>query len=197
MSARPVASTVSDLLWPAPADQRAFRAAVLVLLGSLLMAVSAKVQIPFYPVPMTLQPLVALLLGIALGPRLGAASVVLYLVQGAAGLPIFAGTPERGIGLAYMVGPTGGYLIGFALAAYGAGWLARHYRSLLGAVAAALAGLALIYLPGVLWLSGFVGAGKALTLGLLPFVPGDLVKAALAVALTLAGNRALARQPTE
>ena len=83
------------------------RPLLLAFAGSLLLIVSAKFQVPFYPVPMTLQPLVVLLLGVVLGSRLGAATVLLYLAQGAAGLPVFAGTPEKGVGLAYMVGPTG------------------------------------------------------------------------------------------
>src|ERR1700736_872176 len=86
--------------------------AVLALLGSLALTVSAKLQVPFYPVPMTMQSLVVLLIGLAFGWRLGTATVLLYLGEGLAGLPVFAGTPEKGIGLAYMMGPTGGYLAG-------------------------------------------------------------------------------------
>ena len=101
-------------------------AALLALAGSLLLTLSAKVQVPFYPVPITMQSLVVLCLGATLGARLGAATVVLYLLEGALGLPVFAGTPERGIGLAYMAGPTGGYLIGFVAAAYLVGLLAER-----------------------------------------------------------------------
>ena len=102
MTANP---TLADRLWPA-AGNRVLRSVLLALAGSLLLWASAKVQVPFYPVPMTLQTAVVLLIGVAYGWRLGAATVLLYLAEGAVGLPVFAGTPERGIGLAYMVGPS-------------------------------------------------------------------------------------------
>lgn len=97
--------------------RRMLRNAGIAIAGSLLLTVSAKTQIAFYPVPMTMQTLVIMVLGMALGPRLGAATVMLYLGQGALGLPVFAGTPEKGLGLAYMAGPTGGYLAGFVAGA--------------------------------------------------------------------------------
>ncbi|MBT7506665.1 MAG: biotin transporter BioY, partial [Rhodospirillales bacterium] len=93
------------------------RATVLAVAGSALLAISAKIQIPFYPVPMTMTTFMVLLLGMSLGWRLAAATILLYLAEGAAGMPVFAGTPEKGIGLAYMMGGTGGYLIGYLLAA--------------------------------------------------------------------------------
>ena len=113
INARGSASTLAERLWTAatPAEQ-VLRMVVLAVAGSLLMWASAKVQVPFYPVPMTMQTAVAFLIGIAYGPRLGAATIALYLAQGAIGLPVFAGTPEKGIGLPYMMGPTGGYLLG-------------------------------------------------------------------------------------
>lgn len=181
------ASTLADLLWPMEGMHRALRALLLAALGSALLTLSAKVQVPFHPVPMTLQTLVVLLIGMTFGARLGAAVVLLYLAEGAAGLPVFAGTPARGLGLAYMVGPTGGYLLGFALAAAIAGWIVERRRDLAGLVVAVVAGFAAIYLPGLLWLASFVGPSQALALGLAPFVLGDLVKAGLAVALGLAG----------
>jgi biotin transport system substrate-specific component len=98
----------------------------LVLIGSLLLTLSARVQVPFFPVPMTLQVLVVLLIGVAYGPRLAGATLAAWLAQGAAGLPVFAGTPEKGLGLAYMAGPTGGYLAGFLVAAILVGWLAER-----------------------------------------------------------------------
>ena len=114
LNARGSAPTLAEHLWAAstPAE-RAVRMVVLAVAGSLLMWASAKVQVPFYPVPMTMQTAVAFLIGIAYGPRLGVATILLYLAQGAVGMPVFAGTPEKGIGLPYMLGPTGGYLIGF------------------------------------------------------------------------------------
>jgi biotin transport system substrate-specific component len=159
-----------------------FRTLFLVLAGSLLLTVSAKVQVPFYPVPMTLQTLVVLLIGVAFGWRMGFATVLAYLAQGAMGLPVFAGTPEKGLGLLYMAGPTGGYLVGFALAAATTGWLAERGldRSAIGTAIAMVAGNIVIYACGLVWLSTFVGMEKAVTFGMAPFLFGDLVKIALA-----------------
>ena len=154
-----------------------------VLAGSLLLVLSAKFQVPFFPVPMSMQTFVAIGLGLALGPVRGTLAVALYLAQGAAGFPVFAGTPERGLGLAYMIGPTGGFLIGFVLAALVAGFLARRgldRRPATAMVAALLAG-AVIYVPGLLWLGAVIDWDKpVLALGLYPFIPGDIAKALLA-----------------
>ena len=183
-----------DALWPVRGASRALRAAVLALLGSVLLTLSAKVQVPFYPVPMTMQTLVVLLIGMAFGARLGAATVALYLAEGAVGLPVFAGTPEKGIGLAYMMGPTGGYLLGFVLAAAVAGWIVERRRDAAGLALAVVAGSIAIYAPGVLWLARFVGLGMAIELGLVPFVWGDLLKAGLAFALALGGAAVVRRR---
>jgi biotin transport system substrate-specific component len=180
--------TLADVVWPAAAGNRLVRTVMLAALGSLALTVSAKVQIPFWPVPMTLQTLVVLLLGMAFGARLALLTVVLYLAEGAFGLPVFAGTPEKGLGLAYMAGPTGGYLVGFAVAAWLVGHITAARRDAAGLALAALLGTAAIYAPGVAWLAAFVGPEKALALGVLPFLWGDLLKAALAVALGTAGN---------
>jgi biotin transport system substrate-specific component len=183
-----------DALWPVRGASRMLRAAVLALVGSAVLTLSAKVQVPFYPVPMTMQTLVVLLIGMGFGARLGVATVVLYLVEGAAGLPVFAGTPEKGIGFAYMIGPTGGYLLGFALAAAIAGWIVERRRDGAGLALAVVAGSIAIYLPGVLWLAHFVGLGKALELGLVPFLGGDLLKAGLAFTLALCGAAMVRRR---
>jgi biotin transport system substrate-specific component len=183
-----------DALWPARGANRVARTALLALLGSALLTLAAKLQVPFYPVPMTMQTLVVLLIGMAFGARLGLATVVLYLAEGAAGLPVFAGTPEKGIGLAYMVGPTGGYLLGFALAAALAGRIVERRRDAAALVLAVVAGSFAIYLPGVLWLARFVGLEAALDLGLVPFLWGDLLKAALAFALALGGAAMVRRR---
>ncbi|MEO3428937.1 biotin transporter BioY [Pelagibius sp. CAU 1746] len=158
----------------------------LAVAGSLLLWASAKIQIPFYPVPMTMQSFVVLFLGFALGPRLGAATVLLYLAQGLAGLPVFAGTPEKGLGLAYMTGPTGGYLAGFVAAAYVTGWFAQRGfdRRLATTALAALAGLSVLYALGLGWLGVLVGWGKPLLeFGLLPFLPAEALKLALLAAV--------------
>jgi biotin transport system substrate-specific component len=183
-----------DALWPVRGGGRLLRAAVLAVLGSALLTISAKVQVPFYTVPMTMQTLVVLLIGMAFGARLGVATVALYLAEGAAGLPVFAGTPEKGLGLAYMIGPTGGYLLGFVLAAAIAGWLVERRRDAAGLALAVLAGSIAIYAAGVLWLASFVGFGKALELGLVPFLWGDLLKAGLAFALALGGAAMVRRR---
>ena len=152
---------------------------VLVFAGSVLLAFSAKVQIPFWPVPMTMQTFVVLLIGMAYGARLGAATVGLYLAQGAIGLPVFA----TGSGLGYMVGPTGGYLAGFLMASYAIGYLARlgWDRSMAKTLAAMLAGTLLIFTPGILWLSSFIGFEKAVAAGLIPFLLSESLKIMLAV----------------
>lgn len=159
--------------------------AVIVVAGSLLLWASAKVQIPFYPVPLTMQTFAVLVIGMTLGWRLGLATVALYLAQGAAGLPVFAGTPEKGIGLAYMMGPTGGYLLGYLPAAALCGWLAERGwdRSVVLTALAMLAGNIVIYLPGLLWLGSMVGWDKpVLAWGMTPFLLGDLLKLGIAAA---------------
>jgi len=166
-----------DRIWrPQAGVAEGLRVAVLAVLGSLLLWASAKVQVPFWPVPMTLQTAAVFLIGLAYGPRLAFATVALYLAEGAAGLPVFAGTPEKGIGLPYMLGPTGGYLAGFLAAAWIAGRAAELRLRLFGTVGALFFASVAIYLPGLLWLSTFVGPAKAVQFGLLPFVLGDLVK---------------------
>ncbi len=169
---------------------------LVVLAGSLLMAIAAKITIPFYPVPLTTQTLVAIGLGLALGPARAAAAVLAYLAQGAAGLPVFAGAPANGLGLAYMAGPTGGYLIGFVFQALAAGFLARlgWGRSPVTAVGAGLIAAAAIYPTGMLWLGVVIGFDKPLlALGLFPFVLGDLAKACLAALIFPAAWSMLAR----
>ena len=164
--------------------QSQVRTLLLALAGSMVLTLSAKVQVPFYPVPMTLQTLVVLLIGVAFGWRMGFATVLAYLAQGAMGLPVFAGTPEKGLGLLYMAGPTGGYLVGFALAAAVTGWLAERGldRTVIGTAVAMIAGTVVIYACGLVWLSNFVGMEKAFAFGMTPFLFGDLVKVALATA---------------
>lgn len=189
-----------DHLWP-PAERTVASAAwltnllrvlLVALAGSALIAVSAKIQVPMTPVPMTLQTLVILVIGMACGWRLGGLTVLLYLAEGAAGLPVFAGTPERGLGVSYMVGSTGGYLLGFLLAALVVGLLADAGwdRSVPLTAAAMLIGNVVIYLPGVLWLGSVAGwDNPILAWGLTPFIVGDLVKVALAALLMPAAWR--------
>lgn len=184
----PPANTLFEQLLPTHQAGRVtwVRNALAIIAGSMLLTLSAKAAIPFYPVPMTLQTLVVLALGMVLGPRLGAAAVLAYLAQGALGLPVFAGTPEKGIGLAYMLGTTGGYLLGFVVAAYATGLLAerRWDRSVLTTVAAMVIGNAIIYLFGLAWLGSIVGWDKPLLAwGVIPFLLGDLAKILIAAAV--------------
>ncbi|MCB1386371.1 MAG: biotin transporter BioY [Nitratireductor sp.] len=156
------------------------------LVGSILMTLAAKATVPFYPVPLSMQTFVAIGLGLALGPLRGGLAIMLYLAEGAMGMPVFAGTPEKGIGLAYMVGPTGGFLVGFLLQAVIAGLFARHGRdrSPLTTAAIALIAAAAIYPTGLFWLGAVIGFDKPLlALGLYPFILGDVVKALLAAAV--------------
>jgi biotin transport system substrate-specific component len=198
-TAQHVPITFADLIWPARGASRPLRALLLALLGSALLTISAKFEVPFYPVPMTMQTLVVLLLGMAFGARLAAATVLLYLAQGAIGLPVFAGTPERGIGVAYMMGPTGGYLAGFVLSAAITGWLTERRRDWPALVLAVVAGSVVVFIPGVLWLAYLIGFEQSIVHGLVPFIWGAVLKGAVAVALGLAGaamlQRRLAGQP--
>ena len=189
--------TVLDQWTAARGDVRPATGLFLVILGTLALTLSAKYQVPLAPVPMSLQSLVAIGLGFALGPVLGGAAVMAYLVQGAAGLPVFAGTPQLGLGLPYMMGPTGGYLFGFLLAAVASGAMVRAgwARGLFGAVAVALAATALLYLSGLLWLGAYIGFDeRLLQSGLYPFLPGDAIKVVLAGLAFSQIDRALSRR---
>lgn len=190
--------TLASLVWPASGTRDAlWRAATLMVIGSLLLTVSAKVQVPFWPVPMTMQTLVVLVIGAAYGRLIGTATVLLYLVEGAFGLPVFAGTPERGLGLAYMVGPTGGFLAGFVAAAFATGALAERGwdRSLLRVLAAMTIGHLVIFAFGLGWLSLLIGPAKAWMAGAAPFVVATLLKTGLAAALMQAAWTQVARSP--
>ncbi|WP_370677133.1 biotin transporter BioY [Pleomorphomonas sp. PLEO] len=168
------------------------RVALIIVGGTALMTLAAKVQIPFWPVPMTLHTLAVMLFAVTLGPRLALSIFVAYLAAGAAGLPVFSGSPERGIGLAYMAGPTGGYLAGYLVATGLVGTLAAG-RGIVGRLLAMLAGLVPIYALGLAWLALYVPADKLIALGLAPFILGDIVKVALVAAGCTAVPATLAR----
>lgn len=151
------------------------RQLVSVLAGTVLLALSARVEIPFWPVPFSMQTFVVLALGMAYGPTLGAATVLAYLAEGLVGLPVFVG----GGGPAYLAGPTGGYLLGMVAAAWVAGYLAFHgwARHPLTAIAAAAIGNLPVYLVGLPWLAVWVGSvEQAIIVGLVPFIPGAILK---------------------
>lgn len=181
MTAQP---TLVDAIWNA--DNKALRNVALAVVGSLALWVSAKIQVPFYPVPMTMQTFMVLVIGMAFGWRLGAATVLLYLAEGALGLPVFANSPERGIGFAYMMGPTGGYLLGFVVSAAVVGFLGQKGwdRSVATTLLAMTIGTAIIFGFGLLWLGSLIGWDKPiLELGMYPFLPGAAFKIVLAAAV--------------
>ncbi len=160
-------------------------AGLVLIAGVALMTLAAKTQIPFWPVPMTLHTLAVMAFAVALGPRMATAIMVAYLAAGAAGLPVFSNAPERGVGLAYMVGPTGGYLLGYLLACPLVGALASG-RGTVGRLGAMLVGLVPIYGFGLVWLATFVPSSEVVVLGFTPFILGDLVKVALVATGALA-----------
>ena len=161
---------------------------ILVLLGTLLLTISAKIKVPFYPVPMTMQTFVVVLIGITFGWKLGLTTIFAYLFEGAVGLPVFAGTPEKGIGISYMVGPTGGYLIGFIFACMLAGYFQYSKNYFLNFVKILLS-TSLIYAFGLLWLGTLIGWDKPiLKLGMFPFLYAELFKILL---LTVIVNKVI------
>ena len=153
---------------------------LIALIGTVLLAISAKIKIPFYPVPMTMQTLVVLIIGVGFGWKLGVATISLYLFEGIIGLPVFSGTPEKGIGLVYFTGPTMGYLLGFLVAALLAGKfnfdnnLIKNFLKLTFATS-------FIYILGMFWLGTLIGWDKPIfKLGAQPFLLAELFKILLA-----------------
>ena len=154
------------------------------LLGSILLAISSKIKIPFYPVPMTMQTLVVLLIGICFGWKLGIATISLYIFEGIIGLPVFSGTPEKGVGLAYFMGPTMGYLIGFILAAYLAGRFIYNNNYFLNFLKLTFA-ISFIYIFGMVWLGTLIGWDKPIfELGAKPFLLAEVFKILIATIAT-------------
>ena len=175
-------------LWPA-AEQSLGRQVLLAVFGTILFWASAKVQVPMYPVPMTMQTFVMLVVGMTYGSRLASATVGLYLLEGAIGLPVFAG----GGGLAYMMGTTGGYLAGFLISAFVIGLMAERGfdRTVPRAAIAMAVGTVLQLVPGVLWLAYLIGWERAIAGGLTPFLAGAAVKLALAACVVPVARRAV------
>ena len=165
--------------------------ALLVLIGSLLLTLSAKVKIPFYPVPMTMQTFVVLFLGLAYGSKIGLAAVSLYLLEGILGFPVFANSPEKGVGIIYFTGPTMGYLIGFLLAVYFVGikqdlfkWNKHKYLNVLGVFTKLIIAVSFIYILGLLWLGYLIGWDKPIfKLGAQPFLLAEFFKLILLTVL--------------
>ena len=165
-------------------NQKIIKYLLTIFLGSLLLTISSKIRIPFYPVPMTMQTFVVVLLGIAFGWKIGLATISLYLFEGIIGLPVFAGTPEKGVGLAYFMGPTMGYLIGFLFATFIAGYLNLNKNMFIVFLKLILS-VSTIYIFGILWLGNLIGWDKpVLELGLIPFLLAELFKISLLTILT-------------
>ena len=154
------------------------------IVGTILITISAKTKIPFYPVPMTMQTFVILLIGITLGYKIGLATVALYLFEGIIGLPVFANSPEKGIGIAYFIGPTMGYLIGFLAAVYFAG-LFKYDKGIINTFLKLIFSVSFIYILGIIWLGTLIGWEKPIfKLGVQPFLLAELFKILLLLFLT-------------
>ena len=158
---------------------RIFKSLIVIFLGSILLAISAKVKIPFYPVPMTMQTFVVLFLGLSFGYKIGLATVSLYLIEGIIGLPVFSNSPERGIGLAYFTGPTMGYLVGFLFACSLASFLKIEDNYAIIFLKLILS-VSTIYILGILWLGVIIGWDKPIIeLGVTPFLLAEIFKITL------------------
>ena len=157
---------------------------LIAVLGSVLLTISAKVKIPFYPVPMTMQTFVVILLGITLGAKIGLLTVSLYLFEGIFGLPVFANTPEKGIGFIYFTGTTMGYLIGFLVTVYLAGSF-QYNKGIINTFLKLMFSVSFIYLLGMIWLGTLIGWDKPIfKLGAQPFLLAELFKILLLLFLT-------------
>ena len=150
------------------------------LIGTIILAVSSKIKIPFYPVPMTMQTLVVLIIGIGFGWKVGIATIALYLFEGIIGLPVFSGTPEKGVGLIYFTGPTMGYLIGFLFAVFFAGKF-NYDNNLIKNFFKLTFATSFIYILGMIWLGSLIGWDKPIfKLGAQPFLLAELFKILIA-----------------
>ena len=164
--------------------QKILKTFVLIFLGTIALTVSAKLKIPFYPVPMTMQTFVVIFLGLAFGYKIGLATVGVYLIEGIIGIPVFSNSPEKGIGLVYFTGPTMGYLIGFMTAVFLAGYL-DFKNNILVIFSKLIFSVSTIYLFGVLWLGTLIGWDKPIfELGVAPFLVAELFKICLLTLLT-------------
>ncbi len=159
--------------------QKILKTFVLVFLGTMVLTISAKLKIPFYPVPMTMQTFVVLFLGLAFGYKIGLATVSVYLLEGIIGIPVFSNSPEKGVGLVYFTGPTMGYLIGFLSAVFLAGYL-NLKNNIFIIFSKLILSVSTIYLFGVLWLGTLIGWDKPiLEWGVTPFLLAELFKICL------------------
>ncbi len=152
---------------------------LIIFLGSILLTLSSKIKIPFYPVPMTMQTFVVLFLGMSFGYKIGLATVGLYLLEGIIGLPVFSNSPEKGIGIVYFTGPTMGYLIGFLFATFLAGYF-NFKKNIFYVFLKLTASVSVIYILGVFWLGSLIGWDKPIIqLGVAPFLLAELFKVSI------------------
>tara|TARA_B100000767_G_scaffold131686_1_gene125038 strand:+ start:52 stop:603 length:552 start_codon:yes stop_codon:yes gene_type:complete len=159
--------------------QKSLKTFILIFLGTIALTISAKLKIPFYPVPMTMQTFVVLFLGLAFGYKMGLATVGVYLLEGIIGIPVFSNSPEKGVGLTYFTGPTMGYLIGFLSAVFFAGYLNLKNNFFI-IFSKLIFSVSTIYLFGVIWLGTLIGWDKPiLDLGVMPFLLAELFKICL------------------
>ena len=164
-------------------NQKLLKYFLITIFGSILLTLSAKIRIPFYPVPMTMQTFVVLFLGISFGYKVGVLSVIFYLIEGIVGLPVFSNSPEKGIGIAYFVGPTMGYLVGFIFACLLAGIFTYNKNHILNFLKITIA-TSVIYILGILWLGNLIGWDKPiLEFGVYPFLYAELFKILLLTTL--------------
>ena len=165
-------------------QSKIIKSLIVIFFGSIILAISAKVKIPFYPVPMTMQTFVVLFLGIGFGYKIAVSTVCLYLLEGIAGLPVFSNSPERGIGLVYFIGPTMGYLVGFVFACFSASFVKANDNLIIVFIKLILS-VSIIYILGVLWLGNIIGWDKPIfQLGAFPFLYAELFKILLLTILT-------------
>lgn len=197
-----IAVNASDALFPSLRTNTKINETLwfilLAVAGSLLIALSAKIKVPMWPVDMSLQTLAIFTIAAVFGLKLGLATILLYLAEGAFGLPVFQGTPERGIGLAYMVGPTAGYLVGFVLMTAITGWAADRgwWRNPLKIGAAMLVGEIILLALGAAWLMYLFGVQQGIEYGIGPFIVPDILKLSLAAGFaTILGRYVAPRLP--
>ena len=165
-------------------SQKMLKSILVVLVGSILLTISSKIKIPFYPVPMTMQTFVVLFLGISFGYKIGIATVGLYLIEGIFGLPVFSNSPEKGVGIVYFTGPTMGYLIGFLLATFLAGYLDLK-TNIVSIFLKLILSVSVIYILGLIWLGILIGWDKPIfQLGAAPFLLAELFKILILTLLT-------------
>ena len=169
--------------------QKILKTFMLIFLGTVALTISAKLKIPFYPVPMTMQTFVVLFLGLAFGYKIGLTTVSVYLLEGIIGIPVFSNSPEKGVGLIYFTGPTMGYLVGFLPAVFFAGYL-NFKNNIFIVFSKLIVSVSTIYLLGILWLGTLIGWDKPiLELGVTPFLLAELFKISLLTILAKKINK--------